>query len=146
MWGMRLCVAALLTVAAVAGCGGDDEGDSPARPDRTQVEKPAAEAPRRDESHALEPPPCPPDLGNCRRAGGTIAYVERVDPDGDGDAHFVLLSGESITAPGLTVIDVRKDLRPHPLPGPGAELAAAGPVYPGSRGQLQIEAVAVRTR
>ncbi|MGI9021567.1 MAG: hypothetical protein ACR2G3_12770 [Solirubrobacterales bacterium] len=74
-----------------------------------------------------------------------MLYVERVDPDGDGDAHFVLLSDESVTAPGLTILDVRSDLRPDPLPGPGDEIAGAGPVYPGSRGQLQIEAVAVRT-
>ena len=70
--------------------------------------------------------------------------MERVDPDGDGDAHFVLLSGESITAPGITIVDVRRDLRPHPLPGIGDELAAAGPVYRGSRGQFQIEAIEVR--
>ncbi len=46
-----------------------------------------------------------------------ILYVERVDPDGDGDAHFVLASGEAITAPGISVIDVARELRPHPLPG-----------------------------
>lgn len=64
-----------------------------------------------------------------------------MDPDGDGDAHFVLLSRESITAPGISVIDVRADLRPEPLPGPGDRISAAGPVYPGSYGQRQIEAV-----
>ena len=73
-----------------------------------------------------------------------MLYVERVDPDGDGDAHFVLISDESITAPGISVIDVRADLRPHPLPGPGALIAAAGPVFPGSYGQHQIQADEVR--
>ena len=43
------------------------------------------------------------------------------------------------------MIDVAVDLRPHPLPGPGDELAAAGPVQRGSYGQAQIQAVAVRT-
>ena len=57
----------------------------------------------------------------------------------------MLTSESSITAPGITVIDVRTDLRPDPLPGPGDELAAAGPVHTGSYGQKQIEAVAVRT-
>lgn len=80
----------------------------------------------------------------CRSASGTIVYVERVDPDGDGDAHFVLLSRESITGPGLTVVDVRKGLRPHPLPGPGDRVSAAGPVYHGSYGQRQIEAIELR--
>ena len=83
---------------------------------------------------------CPHDVADCETAGGEIVYVERVDPDGDGDAHFVLLSGDSITAPGLSVIDVRTDLRPDPLPGPGDLLAAAGPVYEGSYGQSQIQA------
>ena len=73
-----------------------------------------------------------------------MIYVERVDPDGDGDAHFVLSSSESITAPGITIVDVRADLRPRPLPGPGALIAAAGPVFPGSAGQHQIEATEVR--
>ena len=73
-----------------------------------------------------------------------MIYVERVDPDGDGDAHFVLASDESITAPGISVIDVAADLRPHPLPGPGELIAAAGPVYPGSYGQHQIQAEEVR--
>jgi hypothetical protein len=88
---------------------------------------------------------CPPELSNCREATGRILYVERVDPDGDGDAHFVLLSPEGITAPGLTVVDVKRSLRPSPLPGPGERLSAAGPVYRGSYGQRQIEAIELRS-
>jgi hypothetical protein len=66
-----------------------------------------------------------------------------VDPDGDGDAHFVLASRQSVTLPGITVIDVEKNLRPHPLPGLGDRVSAAGPVYPGSYGQHQIQATEV---
>ena len=73
-----------------------------------------------------------------------MVYVEAVDPDGDGDAHFVLASDQSITAPGITVLDIEKNLRPHPLPGIGARLAAAGPVYRGSHGQRQIQATVLR--
>jgi hypothetical protein len=80
-------------------------------------------------------------LANCSTASGRILYVERVDPDGDGDAHFVLLSRRGITGPGISVIDVRRSLRPSPLPGPGDRLSAAGPVYRGSYGQRQIEAI-----
>ena len=87
---------------------------------------------------------CPADLENCRTATGRIVYVERVDPDGDGDAHFVLASRQSITFPGISVIDVRKDLRPSTLPGPGDELSAAGPVFRGSYGQRQIQAIELR--
>ena len=89
----------------------------------------------------LQPSHCPPDLSNCRTASGRIVYVERVDPDGDGDAHFVLISHASITLPGLSGIDVEKSLRPHPLPGPGDRISAAGPVYQGSYGQRQIQAI-----
>ncbi|MBA2241244.1 MAG: hypothetical protein H0W09_08420, partial [Solirubrobacterales bacterium] len=89
------------------------------------------------------PPPCPREAENCAVATGTVIYVERVDPDGDGDAHFVLASQQSITAPGISVIDVRAELRPDPLPRPGDAIAASGPVLPGSYDQRQIEADAV---
>ena len=86
---------------------------------------------------------CPPGLAGCRSASGTVIYVERVVPDGVGDAHFVLSSEDDVTARGISVIDVRRDLRPHPLPGPGDRVSAAGPVHSGSYGQRQIEAVVV---
>jgi hypothetical protein len=87
------------------------------------------------------PVQCPPGVPECREAEGRIVYVERVDPDGDGDAHFVIADPQSITLPGLTAIDVRKGLRPHPLPGPGDLISAAGPVQVGSYGQRQIHAL-----
>ena len=99
-------------------------------------------------SAAPEPEPaplrrarCPAGLANCATASGRILYVERVDPDGDGDAHFVLTSREAVTGPGISVVDVKRSLRPSPLPGPGDRLSAAGPVYRGSYGQKQIEAI-----
>ena len=121
--------AVALTVAVLAGCsrGGD------------AAERPAA--PPRPAPPVLEKATCPPADTGCRTASGRIVYVERVDPDGDGDAHFVLASRESITGPGISVIDVERSLRPSPLPGPGDRLSAAGPVYRGSYGQRQIEAV-----
>ena len=73
-----------------------------------------------------------------------MIYVEAVDPDGDGDAHFVLASRQSITGPGLTVIDVEKEMRPKRLPDDGDEVTAAGPVYRGSHGQKQIQALELR--
>ena len=87
---------------------------------------------------------CPAGVAGCHTVSGRVLYVERVDPDGDGDAHFVLVSREGVTAPGISIVDVRHDLRPEPLPGPGARISAAGPVFSGSRGQRQVEAVAVR--
>jgi len=142
-----LLVLALLVALALSGCLGSSDSPDPApkpapsadRPVRTAGERiaPAHTAP-------LKQAKCPPDLGNCSTANGRIMYVERVDPDGDGDAHFVLLSHQSITLPGISVIDVEKSLRPHPLPGPGDRVSAAGPVYRGSYGQKQIQAIEVR--
>ena len=60
----------------------------------------------------------PPGLPSCRTTEGRIVYVERVDPDGDGDAHFVIADPQGITLPGLTAIDVRKGLRPIRCPAP----------------------------
>ncbi|MGH2744148.1 MAG: hypothetical protein ACRDN8_17055 [Thermoleophilaceae bacterium] len=121
---------------ALAGCsaGADDPGAPTS--DRRQ---PAGE--RQERKAPLQEPQCPAELRNCPSASGRILYVERVDPDGDGDAHFVVASSASITAPGLSVIDVKRSLRPRPLRGPGDRLSAAGPVYTGSYGQRQIEAI-----
>ncbi len=118
--------------AGLVGCGGDD--DPKARKTPAPPERP---------STPLRAASCSPESANCRAASGTIVFVERVDPDGDGDAHFVLASRAGVTAPGITVVDVRPGLRPRPLPGPGDRLSAAGPVYTGSYGQRQIEAVEV---
>ena len=95
-------------------------------------------------SCGVEPVGCPAGVDGCRSASGEIVYVEAVDPDGDGDAHFVLLDPGSVTAPGISVIDVARELRPRPLPEVGDLLSAAGPVFRGSYQQRQIEATEVR--
>ncbi len=137
----RRSLAASLLLALLAGCGGgegtSDEREATASDPPTVAATTTAEP---SEVETLKAPACPAGASNCERASGRILYVERVDPDGDGDAHFVLVSDESITAPGVSVIDVRADLRPDPLPGPGDDLAASGPVYRGSFGQRQIQA------
>ena len=128
-------MAAALATALACGCGG------------------TAEKPRTATAEGRKPPPptlplrpvrCPAGVAGCGVATGRIIYVERVDPDGDGDAHFVLASRASITAPGISAIDVRRGLRPKPLPTLGDRVSAAGPVEVGSYGQRQIHAVLVR--
>lgn len=135
-------IAAAAAAIALAGCGGGEEPAFPAPATSSSTTSEPAPGPVR----GLRAPPCPAAAANCERASGQVAYVEGVDPDGDGDAHFVLISDESITGPGISVIDVRADLRPDPLPGPGDLLAASGPVYQGSYGQRQIQADAIRVR
>ena len=89
----------------------------------------------------VEPSRCPPEVPECAETEGEIFYIEAVDPDGDGDAHFVVWDSQSITLPGLTAIDVERSLRPHPLPEPGDLVSAAGPVQTGSYDQSQIHAL-----
>lgn len=133
-----------VALLALTGCGGE-QPEVPA-PAAVESSDPSDAKPRRKRAEPLEPVRCPPELSNCAEASGRVVYVERVDPDGDGDAHFVLASKDSITGPGISVIDVRKDLRPRPLPSIGDQIAAAGPVYRGSYGQRQIEAIAINVR
>lgn len=95
---------------------------------------------------APPPPPrvhCPAGIAGCRAVTGQIVYVERVDPDGDGDLHVVVAAG-SISLPGLTSIDVEKGLRPARDPHIGQRAGGAGPVYRGSYGQRQIQALRFR--
>ena len=138
-----LAVAMAVAASLVAGCRGDDEPSPPptATTERTEttVQRTAPRPP------PLEPARCPAGSANCASATGRVLYVERVDPDGDGDAHFVL-SGGNVTGPGLSVIDVAPALRPDPLPRAGDLVTASGPVYRGSYGQRQIEARQLRVR
>jgi hypothetical protein len=151
--GAALCV--IVSLLPAAGCTSDEEERATrdkdndgqvarerVRPVQRDLPHSGAAGPsRRSPSPRLQPATCPPAAGNCRSASGRVLYVERVDPDGDGDAHFVLASRQSITGPGISVIDVKRSLRPSPLPGRGDRMSAAGPVYSGSYGQRQIEAV-----
>lgn len=132
--------AATLLLAACATDEDEPQSASAESSSRAETTRPRERPPA-----PLADARCPTGLEGCRSAGGRVVYVERVDPDGDGDAHFVLASRASITAPGISVIDVRRDLRPSPLPEAGDRISAAGPVYEGSFGQRQIEAVVVHT-
>src|SRR5262245_32018740 len=117
-------------LAAAPGCGA---GDVTTRTVAESTPQPRAES--------VASASCPSGMASCRSTQGRIVYVERVDPDGDGDAHFVIVDPQGITLPGLTAIDVRRGLRPHPLPGPGDLISAAGSVQTGSYDQRQIHAL-----
>jgi hypothetical protein len=137
--GVRLLAASLLALALLAGCGTASE--ETAKPQKTSSKDGFRGLAEDRASEAVVPSRCPAGVAECRETEGRIVYVERVDPDGDGDAHFVIADSQGITLPGLTAIDVRKGLRPQPLPGPGDLISAAGPVQTGSYGQSQIHAL-----
>ena len=135
-----LACAALL--AAAPGCGGARDATEGETQQSRQAQRSAPKQHLEEPAtKSVAPSHCPPGLPSCRSTEGRIVYVERVDPDGDGDAHFVVVDPQGITLPELTAIDVRKGLRPHPLPGPGDLISAAGPVQTGSYGQSQIHAL-----
>jgi hypothetical protein len=128
--GATVVILAFALLAPASGCGRDGGEKDPGTHRAGQREP-----------ETVAPAHCPPEVLDCRTAQGRIAYVERVDPDGDGDAHFVIVDPQGITVPGLTVIDVHRGLRPDPLPGQGDLISAAGPVQEGSYGQSQIHAL-----
>jgi hypothetical protein len=137
--GRVAALAGIAILASVSSCG--DGGNT-----SNTAEQPRAgerSSPHGEEEAAVKLPAahCPPGLSGCRTTEGRIVYIERVDPDGDGDAHFVVRDPQGITLRGMTAIDVRKGLRPHPLPGLGEWISAAGPVQTGSYGQSQIHAI-----
>jgi hypothetical protein len=124
-------------VVALTGCGGGEAEERKAAPGRDESAIPAP----RTRPQTVAPSRCPAGLADCRTTSGRIVFVERIDPDGDGDAHFVVADPQGISLPGLTAIDVRAGLRPDPLPGVGDLISAAGPVQTGSYGQGQIHAL-----
>ena len=144
----RLLLLFLVLCVGVAGVGVVAAG-SDRRPDVPGVDLPAPGRvvdrvlDRADPGPAVQRATCPGDVADCRAVRGRIVFVERVDPDGDGDLHVVIADG-SVTAPGLTSIDVRPGLRPERDPGIGDVAAAAGPVQRGSKGQSQIHALTFR--
>jgi hypothetical protein len=130
-----LMVALVLAGLALAALPIDDRREAPATPRATPTPAPAPK-PRAAVPRAR----CAAGVPECRAVRGRVVLVERVDPDGDGDLHVVVLDG-SVTAPGVTAVDVRAGLRPARDPRVGDTVSAAGPVQPGSFGQQQIHAL-----
>jgi hypothetical protein len=137
----------ILVVAAIvaAALPIDDRRNAPAESRRAAPAPTPESTPQPRQPRDVARSRCPEGVPGCRAVRGTVLYVERVDPDGDGDLH-VVLSGGGITLPGLTAVDVRPGLRPGRDPREGDGVAAAGPVQRGSYGQSQIHALAFRVR
>ena len=134
----------MVGAVVLAGCGGD--GDAPPRAATPTPTPTPTATPRPARERRLARPRCREEVPDCRSTSGRIVYVERVDPDGDGDLHVVVSDRRGVTLRGLTAIDVSKDLRPRRDPRIGERAAAMGPVQTGSYGQSQIHALVFRTR
>jgi hypothetical protein len=143
-----LAAAGLVALAVAPGGGrGSDDGRAatPPPPSPTATRTATPQARRHRPRRRLRRAHCPAEAANCAAVTGRVLYVEAVDPDGDGDAHYVLLGGD-VTAPGISAIDIERALRPRRLARVGDLVSAAGPVYTGSHGQQQIQATEVHQR
>ena len=139
----RVALAVLVAAMATAGCDESDSSAPTASPE-TDSAPPGRVREDRPAKSELVPARCPGSATNCRAATGSVVYVERVDPDGDGDLHVVILDPSSLSAPGVTVLDVSRERRPDRDPGVGDVATGAGPVYRGSYGQRQIQVTVFR--
>jgi len=137
---LALLAAAVSLLAMAAGCG-SSAGGADSSTQRQVIERSPPKKKDKPVAETVARSHCPSDLPSCRTTEGLITFIERVDPDGDGDVHFVVIDSQGITLPGLTAIDVGAELRPRPLPGLGDTISAAGPVQTGSYGQSQIHAI-----
>jgi len=131
----------------LASCGGDPPRDAPPDAPPPAAATPAATPrPAKHPERALRRPRCRAGIPKCASTSGRIVYVERVDPDGDGDLHVIVIDRHGVSLPGLTAVDVAKDLRPRRDPRAGDRAAAMGPVQTGHFGQSQIHALVFRVR
>jgi hypothetical protein len=80
----------------------------------------------------------PTDWSPCREVDGRVVYIQRVDPDGDGDLHVLLLSRQSVTGPWLTLLKVPDKLRTGMDPGIGRWVRATGHLYTAEHGETSI--------
>src|SRR5262245_33177272 len=93
-------VGALLLAGAVAGCGDAESTTSSGEEPKVIERSPSKDHGKRTGAkERVQASHCPGGHPSCRSAEGRIVYVERVDPDGDGDAHFVIRDPQGITLP-----------------------------------------------
>jgi hypothetical protein len=83
-------------------------------------------------------------FSRCRAVSGRVIHVQAVDPDGDGDAHIVLASRQSLTLPGISVLKVDERHRPAQLPGFGQWVTAIGYLYAGSHDEDNLWVLGMR--
>jgi hypothetical protein len=122
---------------ALAGCGAGTTTRTVTEPDAP----PPKPAKPKHRGSRLAPARCPAGSSpQCKAVRGLVAYVQAVDPDGDGDAHLAVLDRHGLTYAGITVVKLTRDMRRRRLPRTGEEVSAAGPVQASSTGAPEIRA------
>lgn len=93
----------------------------------------------RARGHHLPPPASDPAMIDCARVVGRIVYRERRDPDGDGDAHLVVIAGRHVL--NLKLPMAAGTIQ---LPGLGRRIAAVGQVTDGPYGLPELRVLQLR--
>jgi hypothetical protein len=77
----------------------------------------------------------------CRPVDGRIVYIQRVDSDGDGDLHLLLISRQSVSAPGFTMLKINARLREGMDPGIGRWVSAVGMEFDAEHGERSVDVI-----
>lgn len=125
---LLVLVAAVVTVALVALAPGSYD-TYPRWGLRTAAERQAAPAWTR---------PCWPTARTegkptCAHVAGRVVWIQRHDPDGDGDRHLIVVGRLH-----PRIIKVPATLPVSHLPGIGTRIDAVGYLYRGSSGKLEV--------
>ena len=86
------------------------------------------------------------DIGWCRSVTGRVVSAQRMDGDGDGDLHLVLMSHDSVSAPGVSIVKVRAENRPSRMPRFGQWVSAIGFPQYGASGLAEVDARRMRVK
>jgi hypothetical protein len=80
----------------------------------------------------------PPSAGNfaCSRVSGRVIWVQKHDPDGDGDRHLIVMARLH-----PRIVKLAKTFRVEPLPGIGDHVDAVGWVQVGASGHAEIDTI-----
>ena len=80
------------------------------------------------------------DRAMCRRVAGRVVWIQKRDPDGDGDRHLIVVARLR-----PRIVKVPRDFPLRRLPGRGSWVDATGWVVIGASGHSEVEPRLLRT-
>jgi hypothetical protein len=81
-----------------------------------------------------------PDYRRCVHVKGRVLWIQKRDPDGDGDRHVIVVSRLH-----PRIVNLRRELGVGSLPRIGARVDAVGWLAVGASGHEEIEALSYRS-